>query len=181
MERDLDATDIRFRPLRHDDLPLLHRWLNTPHVLEWWDRPGPTIEQVGEKYSPRILRKERVHPYVALLEGIPLGYIQVYEVEADSPYARYLPPGARAFGVDLFIGEPGHVHRGLGSRLLRAFVDRVIFGQTDADVCVIDPSERNRIAIRAYEKAGFRHVATFQLPDEEDPTYLMLLPPLRGE
>lgn len=167
------STEIRFRPLRHGDLSLLHRWLNAPHVLEWWDRPGPSYEQVVEKYSPRMLRTDGVHPYVILLESAPVGYLQVYDVEEGSPSASYLPAGVRAVGVDLFIGEAEYIHRGLGSRILRSFVDRVVFGQTNADVCVIDPSERNRIAIRAYEKAGFSHVATFQHPEEEDVTYLM--------
>src|SRR3989442_1232040 len=35
-----------FRPLGESDLALLHRWLSAPHVLEWWDQPGPTPEEV---------------------------------------------------------------------------------------------------------------------------------------
>ena len=28
--------EIGFRELKEADLPLLHRWLNTPHVAEWY-------------------------------------------------------------------------------------------------------------------------------------------------
>ena len=29
--------NINFRPLVKTDLPMLHRWLETPHVKEYWD------------------------------------------------------------------------------------------------------------------------------------------------
>ena len=34
---------------------------------------------------------------------------------------------------------------------------------------------RNRAAIRAYEKAGFTYLKTVEIPDEDDPEYLMRL------
>ena len=43
--RNPDPGRIRFRPLRMDDLELMHRWLNAPHVAKWWGA-GPTIEAV---------------------------------------------------------------------------------------------------------------------------------------
>ena len=45
---------FRFRPLAEPDLALLHRWFNTPNILEWWNQPGPTPEEVQEKYLPRV-------------------------------------------------------------------------------------------------------------------------------
>jgi RimJ/RimL family protein N-acetyltransferase len=83
-----------------------------------------------------------------------------------------MPPDAA--GIDLFIGEDAYLHRGLGSRILRAFVNNVIVPSGVTTVS-IDPSAENRIAIRAYEKAGFRHLLTTQLPDLPEPTYLMTL------
>jgi aminoglycoside 6'-N-acetyltransferase len=43
----------------------------------------------------------------------------------------------------------------------------------DAGSCIIDPEPANRIAIRAYEKAGFRYVKTVKVPAEPQPAYLM--------
>ena len=39
--------------------------------------------------------------------------------------------------------------------------------------CIIDPEPDNKIAIRAYEKAGFRYLKTVQIPTEAHPSYLM--------
>jgi RimJ/RimL family protein N-acetyltransferase len=40
--------------------------------------------------------------------------------------------------------------------MLRRFIERHIFTDPSATCCVIDPEVTNKIAIRAYEKAGFR-------------------------
>ncbi len=44
---------IGFRRLHLSDLPLLHGWLNEPHVKEWWGRDGVTFDAVVDKYGPR--------------------------------------------------------------------------------------------------------------------------------
>ena len=173
--RSNDEDSITFRPLAREDFPLLHRWLNTPHVLEWWDNPGPTYESVVEEYTPRVEGSEPVECFIMLRDGAPIGFIQQYGVDDADPYRGYVPPSTHAVGIDLFIGEPHFVHRGLGSALIRRFLLDVAFAGDAVSVCVIDPSVRNDIAIRAYEKAGFRHVATFQQEGEKDPTYLMVV------
>ena len=38
-----------FRPLTHADLPLIKRWLKTPHVGEWWHDPAGQFELVSGK------------------------------------------------------------------------------------------------------------------------------------
>jgi RimJ/RimL family protein N-acetyltransferase len=160
---------VSFRRLTEADVPLLHRWLNAPHVLEWWDRP-PAQDEVRAKYLPRIAGSSDVTPYVILLEDAPLGYIQVYPVAPGAWGLRGVAAGA---GVDLLIGEAEYLHRGLGPRTLRAFLGEVVFRDTAVSVCYIDPSTRNRAAIRAFEKAGFRYVADVTDPNTGLPLHLM--------
>src|SRR5437899_1184927 len=38
----------RFRPMAADDLPLVRRWLETPHVSEWWGDPPDQLTLVTE-------------------------------------------------------------------------------------------------------------------------------------
>ena len=42
-------TRITFRALTADDLPLVVRWLNTPHVREWWGDDPRTLEDARTK------------------------------------------------------------------------------------------------------------------------------------
>ncbi len=159
-----------------DDLPLMHHWLQMPHVLEWWwGGVAPSYEAVAEKYGPRLRGEEPTHAYFILYGGWPIGYIQTYMIRDYPEYAAVVDADEDAAGVDLFIGETEYLHKGLGSHILRAFLRDVIFGAGDAKSCIIGPSETNRIAIRAYEKAGFRSFKTIPSPNEPTPEYLMRL------
>jgi aminoglycoside 6'-N-acetyltransferase-1b/aminoglycoside 6'-N-acetyltransferase-2 len=62
------------------DLPLLHDWLNRPHIVEWWggDEARPSLTEVKEYYSPRALAERSVTAYIAMLGDEPIGYAQSY-------------------------------------------------------------------------------------------------------
>ena len=171
----LDPSLISFRPLTEEDLPLMHRWLNTPHVLEWWDKPGPSIEEVWEKYHPRVMGEEHTDCYIILYVEQPIGMIQTYMIDDYSEYGRQVQVGEGAAGIDLFIGDPQYVHRGLGAPLLRAFSRDVVFAQPEVRDCIIGPAISNRSAIRAYQKAGFTYIKTAEVSGEDEPEYLMRL------
>jgi aminoglycoside 6'-N-acetyltransferase len=45
---------IGFVPLTRDDLPLLARWFEEPHVRQWWLDANSDPDHLEEKYGPRI-------------------------------------------------------------------------------------------------------------------------------
>ena len=50
---------INFKPLSENDLPLLFKWFQKPHVKQWYTRgDNYTLEMIKEKYLPRILNSE---------------------------------------------------------------------------------------------------------------------------
>lgn len=169
-----DPTRIGFRAMTMDELPLMHRWMQAPHVLEWWfGGSAPSYEVVAEKYGPRTRSEEPNDPYIILSGDRPIGYIQTYMIRDYPEYAALVETDEGAAGVDLLIGETDYQHKGLGSHILRAFLRGIVFGAGDATSCIIGPSETNRIAIRAYEKAGFRFFKTIPSSNEPTPEYLM--------
>jgi len=159
-----------FRRLVESDLGLLHQWLNTPHVLEWWDRPAP--DAVRAKYLPRVTGPSDAVPYIICRDEIPIGYIQLYRVEAG---AWRLPDVRGGAGLDLFIGDTRYLHRGFGAEILRQFIREVAFQDETMTMCFIDPSPRNHIAIRAFEKAGFRRLTAGVDPDTGQAVQVMQL------
>lgn len=183
MTRAPDAGEIGFTPLGMADLPLLRRWLNSPAVAEWWDGAPWPDDAVVAKYAPRVRGETPVRCFLIRLAGEPIGYIQAYPVAAYPDEWRDAGVEAGAWGIDIFIGSDRHLHRGLGAPILRAFAREVVFGAGGAASCVIDPSPRNRIAIRAYEKAGFHYLKTIPMPGAPDGAYLlqMLLPALAND
>ena len=173
----LDPTLISFRGLTEDDLPIMHRWLNTEHVARWYrvrGVPKPTLDWVTVRYMPRIRGDDPTRAFVIMRGQRPIGYIQGYLIADNPEYAAHVQVGDGAAGVDMFIGEPDVVHRGLGAHIVRCFVDEIVFREFGASCCVIGPEPENRIAIRAYEKAGFRHLKTIHTPGEDaEYEYLM--------
>jgi RimJ/RimL family protein N-acetyltransferase len=152
---------IGFRKLERRDLPLMHRWLNTPHVAQWWPDEALALDQIVARYTPRIDGLEDVRCFVIAHGDTPIGYIQVSPVDE------------RSVGIDLLIGEVEFYHRGLGASIIRKFLGRVVFADPAIENCVIDPTVSNRGAIRAYEKAGFRYFETVVEPGEPEPHHMM--------
>jgi aminoglycoside 6'-N-acetyltransferase len=170
-----DPAALAFRALQAADFPLLLRWLNTPHVRQWWQHDPSTLEEVTAKYTPLIAGSEPTAGYIMLYEQRPIGYIQTYRIADFPEYARALQVEDGAAGVDLFIGEAGYVHQGLGPLLLRTFLRAIVFAQPGVTCCVIGPAASNTSAIRAYAKAGFRSLKTVRVPGEDEPEHLMRL------
>lgn len=169
---------ITFKPLRETDIPLLHRWLNTLHVSEWWSLDGshtPSYEEVEKHYLPRILRAEKVDGYIIEHERRPIGMIQAIKLDDFPEEKAMFGVGDRCAGIDLFIGEEDRVHRGLGASVICTFLKEFVFTQDGVDCCIIDPEPANRIAIRAYEKAGFTYMKTVRNAMENVEAYLMRL------
>jgi RimJ/RimL family protein N-acetyltransferase len=166
---------IRFRPLALDDLELMHHWLKKDFVARWW--PGwPTREQVRAKYQPRIEGRDPTKCYLIGLEGKPVGFIQCYRDVVDAPhFARLFEEPRRTAGIDLFLGDRRYAYQGLGPRAIAKFLREVVFAPPETDVCMIDPAQNNRAAIRAYEKVGFRYLATVHAPGELEPAHVMIV------
>ena len=169
----IDPDEISFRALTRNELPLMHRWLNTPHVLQWWGKPGPTLDEVEQKYLPRFTGTDPTQPYIIEYRRCPIGYIQLYLIEDYPDYSQYVGLDERAAGIDVFIGEVDLIHHGLGPILLIRFLRDFVFARSDVASCVIGPAISNKIAIRAYEKAGFVYFKTATIPEEDEPEYLM--------
>jgi aminoglycoside 6'-N-acetyltransferase len=138
------------------DLPLVLRWLQQPHVREWW---GDTHEQFELVSGDREI--EAMDQYIVSIDDRPFGYIQCYDLtEWDSGFGTH-PLGTR--GIDQFIGEADMVDRGHGSAFIRAFTDGKL--SAGAPRMVTDPDPANARAIRAYEKAGFARDRLVHTPD----------------
>lgn len=161
----LDSLKIAFRPLQESDLPLMVKWLQTDFVVQWYGGEIRTEQEVCDKCLPRIRGESYVRPFAILYDDLPIGYIQTYRIEDTPDDYRNAINLTDSAGLDLFIGEADYIHNGLGQHILRKFMKTVIFPQMNIHWCIIAPEPENQSAIRAYEKAGFRHTKTLSLSD----------------
>ena len=159
-------TTVTLRLMTEQDLPILHEWLNRPHIVEWWggEEERPTLEEVVAHYRPRVLAEESVTPYIAMLGEEPIGYAQSYVAlgSRDGWWDEETDPGVR--GIDQSLAHPTQLSRGLGTKLVRALVER-LFSDPTVTKIQTDPAPNNLRAIRCYEKAGFVQQKLITTPD----------------
>lgn len=157
---------VTLRLMTEQDLPMLHDWLNRPHIVEWWggEAERPSLGDVIEHYRPRVLAQESVTPYIALLGDEPIGYAQSYVAlgSGDGWWEDETDPGVR--GIDQSIADPLRLNQGIGTALVRALVER-LFQDRAVTKVQTDPAPTNLRAIRCYEKAGFVQQALITTPD----------------
>lgn len=156
------TSQFSFDPVTEDDVPLLHDWVNRPHVAEWWDRPL-TLEQAREEFLPDVPERGD-HRFIARIDGRPVAYIQTYMAidQGHGWWAGQHDEGLR--GIDQFIGEAEALDRGLGTALVRQFVEW-LFADRAVSCVQVDPNPANGRAIRCYEKAGFIRERLIETPD----------------
>lgn len=162
---------IQFQPLRINDLRILHRWLNTDHIIQWYGKKSFSFEEVEKHYLPRIKGNDPTNSYIILFQNNPIGYIQMYLVEDDPELKEYVSSEGSA-GLDLFVGESNYLGRGLGSEIMREFLKQVVFNQPGISTCIVDPLPTNSRMIHVNEKVGFKYLTTTQ---GEEPKYLMTI------
>jgi len=168
----VSALPLRFRPVRPDDLPLLHEWLQRPHVRRWWtDRD--TYEAVAARYLPAIEGSDPTDLHLALLDERPIGFLQTYLVDDYPEHAANVGAGEDAAGVDLLLADEELTGRGIGSEMLRRYVEEIVFARPETRCCVADPEAENVASVRAFEKAGFRVVREYVDPADGRPHALV--------
>jgi len=163
--------ELAFRLIVDADLPMLHRWLNEPGVVRWWEGDDVSWEAVARDY----VRDGTAEHWIACRGGAGVGWIQCWAV-ADEPdeCGPWIGLGIdrTAAGIDYLVGDPADRGRGVGSAMIRAFVDDVVFGLHPqwSQACAA-PYEANVASWRALEKAGLRFVGT--VDGKEGPCRLM--------
>lgn len=146
---------MEFRALCEDDLVYMHLWLNKSHVRLWYSKKKWTYKEVVTKYTPIIEKKSPIEGYIAYHMGRPLGYIQCYPAQSFLKINPFKDQKLKmTAGLDLFIGEEVFLGKWLSKRMILEFLQKVV--KKDYTYCIVDPEEENDIAIRLYQRAGFR-------------------------
>ena len=150
--------DVRletFEPELHS--PRLRDWLHRPHVARWWGDPEVALE-ISLQCSPE-------NHAVIVADGAPVGYLcwqTPPQNELEAAGLADLPEDL--VDIDVFIGEPDFIERGVGSRSLSLLLARL---RVDSSVkyAGVGTSISNERAIRAFEKVGFRLFREFHDPE----------------
>lgn len=143
-----------YDPGRHSQL--LERWIRGGHVARWWG-PSHQHQAALEQRSPDT------HG-VILADGKPVGYIcWQHPLREELEAAGLVDLPEDLVDIDILIGEPGYLGCGIGPQALILLLSRL--RSEGVGVAGIATSVLNTVAIRAFEKAGFKAYRDFEEPD----------------
>ena len=141
----LRGRNIVLRPLRASDVERVAGIQAEPGVARWWGPPNKAQlqRQADGGDDEKALAIER--------EGELVGLIQYHEENE---------PDFRHAGIDVFLAGRAQGH-GLGTDAVRTLA-RYLVDERGHHRLTIDPAADNGVAIRAYEKVGFRRVGVMR-------------------
>jgi RimJ/RimL family protein N-acetyltransferase len=153
--------ELVIRPMldEADEYERFARWRNEPHVREWWDPDDPpmTSDEARQEYGPLVRGEDPMTACVIEFEGRAAGYVQFHPWEPfvdDAVEMGFSSDVEGAWGLDVFIGEPDLVDRGIGSAAVDLLCRYMVEERGASRVMLVAAAENGR-ALRAYEKVGF--------------------------
>ena len=169
---------LGFRALTRKDFPLLTKWLSEPHVERWW-RHDPSPGGVEADFGASVDGSDPTKLSLVYEGSRPIGLVQSYRI-GDNPDWRdtlgVVDPSDDAVGIDYLIGEPDATGRGLGTAMLRDFVDEIWTRYPKAPAIVVAVQQGNPASWRTLDKIGFRRIWAGPLqsddPSDQGPSYV---------
>jgi aminoglycoside 6'-N-acetyltransferase len=172
---------LALRQLDRADLPQVSRWLETPHVNQWW-RESSDTEAVEAAYGPAIDGADPTELLIAELDGRPIGMLQRYRLADNPDYERALEPAGvprPSAGLDYLIGDPELTGRGLGPSIIAEASAGAWTAYPEIVAIVAAVQIENRRSWRALEKAGYRRtwsgVVDSGDPSDDGPNHVYVL------
>lgn len=173
LAHDLSADPLHFRvddehrfavrPMTLGDLPDVVRWVNEPHVAQWWDE-NRTAEEVAAYYGPALRGEEPTRLWIWEVNGRSIGFVQDYRI-SDHPDYVLLAGHPDAIGFDYVIGEAAWVGRGIGTSLLWVYLRDIVWpAYPGAREFFAAPDHRNKRSLRVLAKLGLVEGVWFDEP-----------------
>jgi acetyl CoA:N6-hydroxylysine acetyl transferase len=160
--------NVALRPVRSNDVTIIHQWMNDPDVAMWWDLAKS--EQDVASYLQDQIESEHSDAFVVELDDEPVGYVEIYDVKRDR-LAKYWVASTNDVGVHILIGEAKQRGRGIGAALLEGLSAWLLVSPTPstnkiAERVIAEPDATNMASVRAFQRAGFAQSEFVELPEK---------------
>ncbi|MDX2287098.1 MAG: GNAT family N-acetyltransferase [Bacteroidia bacterium] len=150
----LHGEHIFLRPMTIRERYLFFRWATRSDAAPFWygdlygDEPPSyfAFKADWQDYYFDGSRPEKGRCFAIMLAGKPIGQINYNEIENSD----------RSTELDILIASALHQGLGYGTEAIRLLTE-YLFREMGVRRCRIEVVSRNPRAVRAYEKAGYRH------------------------
>ncbi|MBO6522350.1 MAG: acetyltransferase [Balneolaceae bacterium] len=142
---------VHFRNATIEDLDLLKRWDEQPHVIN----SGGADDDY--EWEQELVKNSPYSEFlIAQVGEQPIGVIQIIDPKnEETHYWGDVEPNLRA--IDIWIGEPDMLNKGYGTQMMKLVIERC-FAEPNVTAIIIDPLVSNKDAIRFYKRLGFEFV-----------------------
>ncbi len=152
------APGVRLVAVGGSDWPLIGAWLQQEHVSRWFGDPEAMRRELAARLDTATS---------AMIEagGDKVGLVLWRRPSRDALEAAGLADiEAAAIDIDIVIGEPRALYRGIGSEALRQVAAAALADPT-VPYLIAATAVGNDAALRAFAKAGFRVDREFDDPE----------------
>lgn len=149
-----------FRRAELNDDGLISRWFHSPHVSEFW---GEASKNIRDFRSAMTGVCALFNYWIGQDDTIPFCLLITTDATRDTPehLVPFLTETGEAWTLDVLIGPPEYVGRGIATQMLESFLSHIQYQNRALRTVLIDPEANNSRAIHVYEKAGFELVSEF--------------------
>jgi len=148
--------DVRFRPVEHEDLKLLHGWENDFEVI-MFSRGRPlnfaSMAQLEKQYEEWVKDETHLHFIVELVEsgeGIGTARLHLHD------WGR-----VKSVEIGAYIGRKELWGKGLGRQIYFGMLEMAFF-QLNADRCEASSIGYNERSHKALEACGFKKIGALR-------------------
>ncbi|MCA9507691.1 MAG: GNAT family N-acetyltransferase [Myxococcales bacterium] len=151
--------NIEFIPMNQSHLELWQKWQQVPHVRDSWFIGGYEPAEYMEK---KLDGNGYDYPFIIMVDKKAFGFLQccdlyAYRTTCPKPKGVFCHEDEGTYCLDLFIADENNLGKGIGTKIVDSFVKKLL-SEFNAKKILIDPSAKNKRAIRCYEKAGFKKI-----------------------
>lgn len=173
---------LTFMPAVESQREMIHAWLQQDYIHEWIHGQGlqntllglEKVFQYQAEGKTLDRQSETTQHWIGYDDDKPFIYLLTSNVfkREDDEYSKYSESDGLAITLDIFIGDPKYLGKGLADAIIKEFL---LSRFSDVAEVFIDPEQRNERAVHVYQKAGFRIVGEFIASWHPVPHYIMKL------
>jgi len=133
------------------DADMIAEWMNRPHLAESWEYAWPVAR--WHRYLRAQLESSFSRPFIASLDGVDRGYIELYRAAKDSISPRY-EHDPYDLGLHVAVADLDYIERGHVSFLLPHLLVSIFYLDPRCRRIMFDPDHRNVLARKFCERGG---------------------------
>lgn len=142
---------MKIREFTDQDTELMKKWLQRPHVSEWYN-PEEWLEEI----ELRKTEFEFIHHFIVKINDKPIGFCQYYDYSKGNEDWHGTFPVDGCYSLDYLIGEKESLGKGYGPKIVKLLTD-IITDKTSSKCIIVQPEKDNIKSRRTLLSANYSY------------------------